>query len=126
MTSTWIRTTIAIPIMCRVGSLCRRAKSMALFLDELLAADDADLGKAQTLSRRHDAGRNRVFRVLVRPQVNLRLDRLRRSRPDVVLERFPVGNGHTVPVHRVASVDVDLHDLGQYLGWRRIAGRQGE
>src|ERR1700682_4673809 len=41
---------------------------------------------------------------------------------EIVLERCPIGQRKTVPVHHAAAVDVDLDDLGQHQRRRRIAG----
>src|ERR1700694_3014633 len=109
----WIRTTKMIPTTCRAGSLCCRAKSIShysswlavgraltekLLLDKLLAADDADLGQAETLGRGHHASDHVVFRGLVRAQMHLRLNRLRGCGLESFLQRGPVGNRLSVPI----------------------------
>src|SRR2546430_7406748 len=104
MTIAGTRMTNVIPIKCLAGSLCCRAKSIwfclqsprrrsrgGLLLDELFAADDADLGQPEALCRCHYPGDNRVLGVLVRTKVQLGLDRLGGSGLEIFLKRCPIG-----------------------------------
>src|SRR5438067_2066508 len=131
ITSACTRTTNAIPIRCRVGSLCCLAKSILLstpvpdaasltaLLDELLAADDPNLRKPEPLRRGHDAGDNVVLGELVRTKMNLGLDALRRGTLDFLLERGPLGDPFAVPVNPARFVDIDLHDFRKHERRRR-------
>src|SRR5665213_826141 len=118
----WNRITNAMPITCRVGSLCCLAKSMAMtplpsgraLFDELLAADDADLGEPELLRRRHHLCGGAVLACLVRPQVDLRLHRFRGGRADLALQRRAVGHPLAVPVDPRRVVDVDLDNFRQH------------
>src|SRR5581483_11695913 len=111
MTIACSSTTKVRPTMWRFGSRCRRAKSMlapcpavALALDELLAADDADLGEAQALRGRHHRRGVLVLGRLVRAQVQFGLRLLRGGRLEALLERRPVGNHLAVPEDAILRV----------------------
>src|SRR5205807_2936020 len=106
--------------------VARRRSRGGLLLDELFAADDADLGQPEALCRRHYSGDNRVLGVLVRTKVQLGLDGLGGSGLEIFLKRSPIGQRKTVPVHHAGRVDVDLDDLGQDQRRRRIANRHIE
>ena len=78
---------------------------------ELLVADDADLGHAQTLRRGQDHRHHLVGHQLVRPQVHLGLVGHGRHRGQLGFELVAVGDDLPVPADGAVEVDVDAHDL---------------
>jgi hypothetical protein len=54
------------------------------------------------------------------------LGRLGGSGLDPFLERRPIRHHFAIPIGRPGAIDVDLDDLRQDQGWRRIAGRHVE
>src|SRR5437764_955543 len=81
------------------ASMTVRARRHRLLIDELLAADDADLRQPEPLRRRHDAGDDRVLRRLVRTQMHFGLDGLCSGGRDLLLQRGAIENDLAVPVN---------------------------
>src|SRR5258706_6204059 len=105
---------------------CRALRFMrTLLVQELLCADQADLGDAIALRRGHHVGDGLVRDQLVGAQVELRLHRLRRRAQELRIQRGAI-DLLAVPQDGAVEIDLDGDHHGRLQGWRRVAHRHVE